>query len=84
MKFRKVIINLEKGLHDINAARFVQLASGFLSQIQIQYQNMIINTKSLMGVLCMDLYPGTEIILRVNGPDSEKALDCLEAFLSKS
>lgn len=83
MKYRKVIINLETGLHGLNAARFVQQVSELSSDIQIEYDNMILNAKSLMGVLCMDLVAGTEVMLRANGPDEEKALDCLEAFLNK-
>lgn len=84
MKYRKVIIKLETGLHDLNAARFVQQVSELSSDIQIEYDNMILNAKSLMGVLCMDLAPGTEVMLTADGADEEKALDCLEAFLNRS
>ena len=41
MKFRKVIINIETGLHDLNAAFFVQRVSEFSSEIQIQYGDMV-------------------------------------------
>lgn len=84
MKFRNVIVNLEKGLHDLNAAHFVQQISEFSSEIQIQHGNLVLNAKSLMGVLCMDLEPGTEIRIGARGPDAEQALDCLEEFLSQS
>lgn len=77
---RKVIIVNELGLHARAASKFVQLASSFSVDLSIGREDMMVNGKSIMGVLMLAAAMGTELSLVARGPDEaplDEALDAL-------
>lgn len=83
MKQKKVRVRLEKGLHARPATDFVNTATGFESEIELGKGDRFVNAKSIMGVISQEVVQGTEVILKVQGPDEEKALTFLERFLTE-
>lgn len=79
---RKTITIINKlGLHARAAARFVQVASGFESDINVIHGNKEVNGKSIMGVMMLAAGKGASIQIIANGRDESKALEQLEELI---
>lgn len=83
MLYKEITIKHEQGLKSGVAARFVQTAGKFKSQILIESENKKINAKSIMGVLLLGIKQGESIYVLANGVDENEALDALEEFSNK-
>ncbi len=70
------------GLHARPAARFVQAASRFTSQIAIRHDGREADAKSLIALLGLTIRPSSEITLTADGPDADEALAALAAELT--
>lgn len=79
---RAVTIVNPLGLHARPAAQFVRIASGFPCDIEVSKDGMVVNGKSIMGVMMLAAECGSEIILRVDGDDAEAALEALAQLVS--
>ena len=64
----------ELGLHARAAARLVERANGFESDVQLSYRDRTVNGKSIMGVLMLAAARGAELIIETSGPDEDEAL----------
>jgi phosphocarrier protein len=80
MVAREVTILSKTGLESKMAARLIQKASGYESNIWIQKQERKANAKSLLGLLSLGISPGDKITIITDGRDEETALNDLEAF----
>jgi len=74
------IIN-KLGLHARAAARFVQVASGFESEIIVIHGNKEVSGKSIMGVMMLAAGRGSLIQVIANGRDEDVALGKLEELV---
>ena len=78
---RQVTIVNELGLHARAASKLVQLASKYPVEVQIGRDDMMVNAKSIMGVLMLAAAKGTELVLLANGDDTPAAA-ALDALVS--
>ncbi len=78
---KKVVVRNKQGLHARPAALFVQIANKFDATIKVQKDDQIVNGKSIMGILMLAAEKDSEILLIVEGIDSEAAVNELEALL---
>ncbi len=69
------------GLHARAAAKFVNLASGFESEITISRNGKTVNGKSIMGVMMLAASCGTTIEVNAAGNDAEQALQQIEQLV---
>lgn len=76
------IVN-EDGLHARPASKIVKIATGFQADVEIVKDGMAVNGKSIMGVLMLQAECGSEILLRVNGPDEVAAVEALVALIAQ-
>lgn len=74
MTEKKVKIRNKLGLHARPAAEIVKLATKFKSEIYISKNNRIVNGKSIMGVMTLAAEKNSELIIRANGKDEQKAV----------
>lgn len=81
MPKRTVTIINKLGMHARAAARLVQVASGFESDINIKYANKEVSCKSIMGVMMLAACKGSSIDITASGRDEEEALDKLEELI---
>ena len=65
------------GLHAGAAARLVQTANRFTSEIRVEREGQQVNGKSIMGVLMLAAAQGSQITVRAEGDDAEEALAAL-------
>ncbi len=69
------------GLHARAAAKFVNLASGFESEVTISRNGKTVNGKSIMGVMMLAASCGTTIEVNADGNDAEQALQQIEQLV---
>lgn len=79
---REVVIPNALGLHARAAARFVQSAARFESQIRVSRGGRAVDGKSLMGVLLLAASKGTTLTMEADGADAVAALDALAALVA--
>ncbi len=71
----RAVIPNELGLHARAAARLVECANGFESEVQLEYRDRSVNGKSIMGVLMLAAARGAELLVITTGPDENEALE---------
>jgi phosphocarrier protein HPr len=72
---KKALIVNDAGLHTRPAATIVKLAAKYKSDLFIIKDGMEINGKSIIGVMTLAAEKGSELILRFDGEDEEKAAE---------
>ena len=70
------------GLHARPAAKIVECAGRFSSDIWLQYNDKEIDAKSIMSVLMLAAPVGAELGLRIEGSDESLARDALERLFA--
>ncbi|HNS14361.1 MAG TPA: HPr family phosphocarrier protein [Syntrophorhabdaceae bacterium] len=61
------------GLHARAAATFVKKATEFNANVMVEKDGMIVNGKSIMGLLMLACPLGSRVTLKVEGNDEETA-----------
>jgi phosphocarrier protein len=69
------------GLHARAAAKLVQCAGRFASQVEIERRGQSVNGKSIMGVMMLAASQGTRIRVETAGEDEEAAMAAIEALI---
>lgn len=69
------------GLHARPAAVFVKLAGKFESEISVIKDSMVVNGKSIMGVMTLAAERGSVLIIRAEGDDAPDAAQALADLL---
>jgi len=75
------IIN-KLGLHARAAARFVQTAAEFESEINLELNGKRVSGKSIMGVMMLAAGKGAYIDIEAEGKDEHEALEALTTLIS--
>lgn len=65
------------GLHARPATMLVKTASSYKSKITIKKEELSVDAKSIMGVLILAAQKGSKLILEVDGPDEEEAMEAV-------
>lgn len=71
---QKVTIINKLGLHARAAAKLVAVTSRYGCSIEIGNQNKMVDAKSIMSVMLLAASKGTELAIRVDGENEQKAL----------
>lgn len=79
---KKIKVMNKQGLHARPAALFVQIANKYDSTVKVLKDDQVVNGKSIMGILMLAAEKDSEIILIVEGSDSEEAINELETLLN--
>jgi phosphocarrier protein len=79
---RAAVVNA-LGLHARAAARFVNLAGGFRSQIQVGRGSRTVDGKSILGLLLLAAARGSELTIIAHGEDEQAALQALVDLIGR-
>jgi len=79
---RTVKIVNKLGLHARPSAKIVQVTSKFDCEVYLKKDDLEINAKSIMGVMMLAAGRGSEVTIRVEGSDEEKAIEVIAELLS--
>jgi phosphocarrier protein len=78
---RDLAISNRLGLHARAAAKFVQTASRFKSEVKIRKNGEEVDGKSILGLLLLAASQGTQITVAVCGEDEEAAFAAVEGLV---
>ena len=78
---REVQLLNKTGLHARPASEFVKRAAAFKSSIFIEFNDMTINAKSIVGLLSAGIGYESRLIIAADGPDEEAAVDTLASLV---
>ena len=74
------IVN-ERGLHARASAKFVKLAGGFESSIQVTRDDQTVDALSIMGLMMLAAGVGSIIEISGEGPDADSAVHALKRLV---
>jgi phosphocarrier protein len=63
------------GLHARVATMIVQSMRHYSSQVTLTKDGVEVNARSVLGLLLLAASPGSEILIRAQGPDSKQAIE---------
>lgn len=79
---RRLEIVNQRGLHARASAKFVQVASGFQADIEVEKDGAVVGGTSIMGLMMLAASPGCCITVRASGADAQAALDALAELVA--
>ena len=79
---REATIVNQEGLHARPAAQIVRLANSFMAQVELAKDGLVVNGKSIMGVMMLAAEHGSSIIIRADGSDAEQAVQALAELVA--
>jgi phosphocarrier protein HPr len=77
MHRREVEIVNKLGLHARASAKLTQLAAKYESDVTMSRNGRKVNAKSIMGVMMLAAGKGAKVLIEVDGPDEEVAMEAL-------
>ena len=81
MKSISYTITDELGIHARPAGLLVKLAGGYQSAITVIKDGKEANAKRIMALMGLSATKGTEITVKVEGPNEDEAVRAVEEFL---
>jgi len=82
MQRKKITIINKLGLHARAAAKLVQTASGYESEVYIIHNGRKVSGKSIMGIMMLAASKGTDIEIITSGADEEQAMAGVETLIA--
>ena len=79
---RKVTICNRQGLHARPCHAIVTIALGFSGELRVRLGKNEVNGKSILELMTLNAYCGTELELRARGEDAEGVLTRLTELIS--
>ena len=80
---RRVVIGNRLGLHARAAAKFVEAASAFDCEINVEKDGQSVSGKSILGLMMLAAGPGSEVVLHAAGAGADAALDALVRLIEE-
>jgi phosphocarrier protein len=80
---RELAIRNRLGLHARAAAKFVQTASRYKSEVKIRKNGEEVDGKSILGLLLLAASQGTRITVAVSGEDEDVAFAAVLALVER-
>ncbi|HEY4113671.1 MAG TPA: HPr family phosphocarrier protein [Rhizomicrobium sp.] len=80
LKARALITN-KLGLHARAAAKLVEAAARFQSNIRVVKDCETVDARSILGLMMLNARPGTSIDVVADGPDAAEAMHAILALI---
>jgi phosphocarrier protein len=74
------IVN-KRGLHARASAKFVKCVESFDAEILVSKDGHVVGGSSIMGLMMLAACTGSTIHVSAKGPDSQPALDAIQALV---
>ncbi len=75
VEIRTVTITNRLGIHARVAAKLVETASRFQSEIVLEKDGMEVNSRSILGILTLYCPCGSRLTIRATGVDAKEAME---------
>lgn len=80
---QQFVVIADSGIYDRPAAKLVQAASKFYAGINLEYNGIIVNLKSIMGVMSLGVPKNATIKITAEGSDTADAICVLQDVMQK-
>lgn len=80
---RDVRIVNSLGLHARPAGQVVRTAGGFDAHIELAKDGVVVNGKSILGVMMLVAEQGSTVTIRADGADESAAVDALARLITE-
>jgi len=77
----QLLIRNQLGLHARACALFVKTSSRFKAEITVARDDLVVNGKSIMGVMMLAAEEGATIVVKAEGPDEGDAVAALQELV---
>lgn len=81
MRKEQVQATISAGREERPMAELVQLANRFSSNIYLETENKVINAKSIMGMMTLNLVAGLDVTVTAEGSDEDEAIRQVTGFI---
>ena len=78
---RKITIKSTHGLHAQLASKLVQVTNRYDVDVRLEYENVVIDAKSILGLMRLAVPNGENVLLVTEGNDAEIAINEIEKIL---
>lgn len=79
---KELEVKHQTGLHARPAAYFIETAEKFESDINLTFDGVTINAKSIIGILSLGIGRGDLITLSIEGEDEQEAMEALSKIIN--
>lgn len=79
---KTVVVKSTVGLHASLAAKVVQAASKYAVDINLIYNDKVIDVKSILGLMSLAIPAGENVVIEANGDQAESAINDIATLLS--
>ncbi|MBX3709208.1 MAG: HPr family phosphocarrier protein [Gammaproteobacteria bacterium] len=79
---QQLIIQNQLGLHTRAAAKLVDTAKKFVSRIELNYKDRIVDCKSIMSVITLGAQKDNTLDIIVNGEDEQLAAEAITKLIN--
>ena len=80
---RTVRMTNKRGLHARASAKFVNLAAGLPSVIEVEKDGNKVCGTSIMGLMMLGAAMGDSVVLHVSGDDAEESMEQLASLIEE-
>lgn len=80
---RTVLMTNKRGLHARASAKFVNLAAGLPSTIEVEKDGNKVCGTSIMGLMMLGAAMGDSVVLHVSGDGAEESIEVLAALIEE-
>ncbi len=78
---KKILVKSTVGLHARLASKVVQTASQFDVDIELHYNDKVVDVKSILGLMSLAIPSGENVTIVANGADAQSAIDEIAKIL---
>lgn len=82
MTTRTTTVVNKLGLHARPSAMLVSVTASFESEVFITKDGLRVNAKSIMGVMMLAAENGSELMIEVDGPDEDAAIEAIVKLIA--
>ncbi len=80
---KTILVKSTVGLHASLAAKVVQAASKYNVDINLHYNDMIVDVKSILGLMSLAIPSGENVKVVATGEEAEAAINDIAEILEK-
>lgn len=78
---KQIVIGSTVGLHASLAAKVVQAASKYDVDIELQYEDKVVDVKSILGLMSLAIPSGENVTVVATGDQAKEAIDDITKLL---
>ncbi len=78
---KKILVKSTVGLHARLAAKVVQTASKYDVEIELHYNDKVVDIKSILGLMSLAIPSGENVTVIANGEGAEEAIKDISELL---